>query len=321
MGDCYGAPLERVHAPNPVLVLEKIDEFANKQDGRLTYTDDTSMTISTCKSLLENKGLDPKHLAKEYAETYFREPKRGYGVAVRKVFASLKSSKYQDPFGPATTQFDGHGSYGNGAAMRSIGIALYAHNNKLDDQATIELTENCSRITHTHKYGLHGAVLLVIAVRYVLSLSEDGLNEISFLDYLIQRMAGLEHPDDQVFTGKLRVIMGVIERLAISGTDVTQTEIVDLIGNDVSAQNSVPLAIYSFLRGNSKFTDSYRLDNEFKRTLHWAISCGGDTDTIASMACGLSGAYLGIDKIPEKIYNKCESFQDVLSLADSLLAP
>lgn len=91
-----------------------------------------------------------------------------------------------------------------------------------------------------------------------------------------------------------------------------------LLGNDVSAQNSVPLAIYSFLRGISKFTDSYRLDNEFMRTLHWAISCGGDTDTIASMACGLSGAYLSVSKLPENLYKKCENWQEMKDLADQL---
>lgn len=325
VGDCYGRPFERygiraktVIKVNPTTVLERIDSMSNLKEGHLSYTDDTVMTKSTCFSLIENKGLEPGHLAKEFSESYFKEPKRGYGPAVRTVFRLLQASKYQDPYGPAANQFDGSGSYGNGAAMRCMGIALFACKNKLDDKQTVELCENCSKITHSHIYGIHGATLLVMAARYVLELDEDGLDENNFLDHLIQHMSQLEDPNDQVFTDKLKLISGVIERLSVSGTDVTQTEIVGLLGNDVSAQKSVPLAIYSFLRGNSKFTDSYRIENEFKRTLHWAISCGGDTDTIASMACGLSGAYLGVDRIPEDIYNKCEAYEEMLSLADKL---
>lgn len=34
---------------------------------------------------------------------------------------------------------------------------------------------------------------------------------------------------------------------------------------------------------------SFQAENEFQRTLHYAISLGGDTDTIASMAGSIAG--------------------------------
>lgn len=317
VGDCCGAPFEGRRI-NPTTLSDQIDNVLKTSPDVLKFTDDTAMTKSTCKSLLTNKGLDPRDMAMEYSRSYFKEPNRGYGAAVRQVFTSLRDTKYQDPYGPAANQFNGAGSFGNGAAMRCNGIGLFAFKKKLSDSETLNLVENCSRITHAHVYGIHGAVLLVAAIRYVLALDEDGINENEFLDYLVRIMGELESGNDTVYSEKLKSIKKVLEQLSISGKDVTQSEIVTLLGNDVSAQNSVPLAIYSFLRGISKFTDSYRVDNEFVRSLHWAISCGGDTDTIASMACGLSGAYLGIDKIPEDIYKKCESWQEMLLLADQL---
>lgn len=317
IGDCCGAPFEGRNV-NATSLLDQIEKLMQSSNEPLRFTDDTAMTKSTCRSLIFNKKLDPRHMAKEYSENYFKEPRRGYGAAVRQVFTLLRDTKYQDPFGPAATQFDGKGSFGNGAAMRCNGLALFAHKNNLSDRQTLDLVENCSRITHSHIYGIHGAVLLVAAIRYVLSLDEEALNETEFLDHLLRLMSSLEDSEDKMFTNKLSIIKNVIEQLSISGIDVTQREIVAQLGNDVSAQNSVPLAIYSFLRGISKFNDTYKLDNEFMRTLHWAISCGGDTDTIASMACGLCGAYIGMNKIPENLYTKCESYQEMISLADQL---
>ena len=319
IGDCFGAPFESLSA-NSASVLELIERMSKEEAKVLSYTDDTAMTIATCESLIRNKGLDPRDLAKEFSETYYREPNRGYGAAVRTVFKSLQASKFQDPYGPAASQFNGSGSFGNGAAMRCVGIGLFANRTRLDEQRTIDLTEKCSRITHSHKHGLNGANLLVLALRDLLDITDDSLDETKFLDSLITRVNKLEDANNQVYSDKLKSILGVIERLNISGLDINQSEIVSLLGNDVAAQNSVPLAIYSFLRGISKFTDSYKIENEFLRTLHWAISCGGDTDTIASMACGLCGAYLGIDKIPADLYKKCEAQQRVVALADKIFS-
>lgn len=316
VGDCLGAPFE-CRAVEPMSVYDQIDNIL-KSTYELQFTDDTAMTMSTVKSLVQHGGINPRELAREYTESYFREPGRGYGLAVVQVFKQLRNTNYEDPYMPASNQFNGSGSFGNGAAMRCSGLALFANKNNLNDEATLRLVERCSKITHSHRHGINGAILLVTALRYVLALEDEGLDEALFLDSLTNSMYKLESPDNRVFTDKLKAIIGVIERLSIDGTDVTQADIVDLLGNDVTAQNSVPLAIYSFLRGISKFTDSYQLENEFMRTLHWAISCGGDTDTIASMACGLTGAYLGDCKLSEDLYKRCEGWQEMMNLAVKL---
>jgi poly(ADP-ribose) glycohydrolase ARH3 len=60
------------------------------------------------------------------------------------------------------------------------------------------------------------------------------------------------------------------------------------IGNGISALQAVPAALAAFLSN----ADSFR------GTIRFAIRMGGDTDTIASMAGALSGAYLGEEAIP-----------------------
>ena len=77
------------------------------------------------------------------------------------------------------------------------------------------------------------------------------------------------------------------------GYDLSRT-IADIRPNydfDVSCQGSVPEAIIAFLEGNS-----------FEKTLRLAISLGGDSDTIACMACGIAACMY---EIPEEISQRC----------------
>ena len=67
-----------------------------------------------------------------FTETFFESPPyRYYGPHVRTVFEKLeKASRFSDLFGPASEQFDGQGSYGNGSAMRVFPVALFCHGNQ-----------------------------------------------------------------------------------------------------------------------------------------------------------------------------------------------
>ena len=56
------------------------------------------------------------------------EPNRGYGGGVIDVFKKLRGQEeFSEPLQPAREQFDGTGSYGNGAAMRVHPVALGRH--------------------------------------------------------------------------------------------------------------------------------------------------------------------------------------------------
>ena len=53
------------------------------------------------------------------------------------------------------------------------------------------------------------------------------------------------------------------------------------------------------------FISSQRTD--YERIVIFAISLGGDTDTIASMAGAIAGAYYGQDSIPQRWRDICEA--------------
>jgi hypothetical protein len=61
-------------------------------------------------------------------------------MGVVDVFKKLKKANCEDPFGPASEQFNGSGSYGNGAAMRvhPLGLYCYDKSDEFISQETIK---------------------------------------------------------------------------------------------------------------------------------------------------------------------------------------
>lgn len=92
--------------------------------------------------------------------------------------------------------------------------------------------------------------------------------------------------------------------------DTLETEtVVETFGNGIKAQEAVPAAIFCFLhKGRVSFDEA----------INYAISLGGDTDTIASMAGAISGAYWGVDNIPTLWQNKCEAVDEAIEFANKL---
>ncbi len=90
--------------------------------------------------------------------------------------------------------------------------------------------------------------------------------------------------------------------------DFTLDEIRPQYSFDVSCDGSVPIAFAAFFEGGS-----------FEETARKAVSVGGDSDTICSMACALSQGLYGI---PESIEKECRTRLDqrLLSINDAFCA-
>jgi poly(ADP-ribose) glycohydrolase ARH3 len=90
--------------------------------------------------------------------------------------------------------------------------------------------------------------------------------------------------------------------------DVSPGIAAERLGRSVSVDESMPFAIYSFLRYPKSFEDC----------LFCSILNGGDRDTLGAMACAISGAYLGIEAIPKPWCNMLENREAIENLASSL---
>ncbi|XP_058454260.1 ADP-ribosylhydrolase ARH3-like [Malaya genurostris] len=324
IGDCCGAPFEgQLMDSGSKLVLKKNLDTLEGPFFKAPYkkfTDDTAMTRCVANTLLDPNGFSQKLLAKNFVKEYYKDPKRGYGAAVVDVFAKLRMSKLSDPLGPAQAQFGGTGSYGNGAAMRVAPMALFCV--KHEKNQLVELVQQSSSVTHTHILGINGAILQALAIKQCLLLDpRENLNKKVFLSSLKKDIKELEQVNDPDLDDNCNAYekqLNAIEQLLDGKIDPSDENVLNMLGHNVQALYSVPTAVFCFLKCTAETLEDTD-QNSFRNTLEYAISLGGDTDTIASMACAISGAYFGSTVISENLIRHCEDSEGIIKLADQLL--
>ncbi len=286
LGDAIGASWEghRMAAEHEIELIAEVSH-------PLTYTDDTHMTIGVAQSLAECGGLDGPHMAERFVSNYLQEPWRGYGPGPPRVFKLIRSG---EPWDKAAAHMYGGGSYGNGAAMRVAPIGLFFWSRLAELREAAHLS---SLITHSHVLGMEGAALQAMAVALAVAQNPDKpLDTSSFASRL------LDFTTEDVYRAKIGKFSVLLENPSDRET------VVDQLGHGIEAFNSVPTAIFAFLARSQHFAS----------TVIYAVSLGGDTDTIASMAGAISGAYLGVDALPSEWQRQLENRDYISDLADRL---
>ncbi|XP_029427234.1 ADP-ribose glycohydrolase ARH3 [Rhinatrema bivittatum] len=322
LGDCLGSEFEGhqpVTAARVTRFLSSVEgREAQRESGFLPYTDDTAMTRGLVQSLLSTPEFDEVDMAKRFAEDYNKDPDRGYGLGVVSVFKKLLSTECSDVFQPAKEQFDGKGSYGNGAAMRVVGIPLAYP----DISEMKKFAEKSAKLTHNCSLGYNGAILQALAVHYAM---QGQLDWGEYLDLLIGHMKEVEGNKKSLddarrldlvqfpFSYRLQKIKEFLHRDSVAKQDVIAE-----LGNGIAALQSVPTAIYSFLRCMEPDPDIPAHYNKLQRTIIYCISLGGDTDTIATMAGAIAGAYYGEEQVPLSWKQSCEAFSETEAAAERL---
>ncbi|TGZ34279.1 hypothetical protein CRM22_011414 [Opisthorchis felineus] len=384
MGDCYGY----VYEDRPVVKFDVplklvTDTLSGADRSQLIYTDDTQMGLATLRSLRCTNELVPSHLAREYAEDYFKDGShRYYGGTVPSVFRENARNNYENPFSYAATLFKGSGSYGNGGAMRVSPLALYGlklseiefdtgttfrilpassdrllfpihrrnstcitpgspnasgHVGKAADDKIKKLVIDVTRLTHTHPLAVCGALLQAHAVRLVWSIVSKsvGAGQLfpsQFLDQLLTRLRAVHHefvkwndPKWEDAIASYRQKFESIKSLLVPSLNPPVDKVVESLGHDLKAINSVPLSIFAFLR-SLRPIEGIPLQSIPLRCLVYTIGLGGDTDSNACMACSLAGGYVGLEPwqtctdspIPHGILARCERLSVVNEMIDWL---
>jgi poly(ADP-ribose) glycohydrolase ARH3 len=259
------------------------------QSDVLVYTDDTAMAIGLAESITQVGRLDEQHLGDTFRANYKREPWRGYAMGPPTVFRMVerRGMSYSEA---ARSLFGGQGSFGNGAAMRIAPVGLFFHDSPdLYEQARVSAS-----VTHAHPVGVNGAAVLAWAIAQAVKLDPQ---EPFPLEFFSQGLV------DFARTPEIRDKMGLVRTLLAE--DVHPPDAVRRLGRSVAVHQSMPFAVYAFLRH----------PKSFEACLFCAILNGGDQDTLGAMACAVSGAYLGIEAIPQGWREKLENRQHVEDLA------
>ncbi|MCL0094487.1 ADP-ribosylglycohydrolase family protein [Dehalococcoidales bacterium] len=258
---------------------------AEPRVGWLSYTDDTHMTIGVAQSLVESQGFCPEHMLQTFIRNYEAEPWRGYGPGPPRIFQMLRAG---EPWDRAASKLYDGGSLGNGAAMRVAPIGLLYSSSPAKLR---EVAYKSSMLTHYHELGKEGAAIEAYAVALATREVEPEVF-ISELHHFTQ------HP---LYQQKIAGIKALLK-------EKDRAKVVSVLGNGVEALNSVPTAIYCFLKQPKSYKDC----------ILYALSLGGDTDTIAAMAGAISGAYLGVEAIPSSWRARLENRHYIELLAEKL---
>lgn len=256
------------------------------QDGLWQFTDDTVMGIGIYNILAQYSCIDQDALAREFAHNYQLDDKRGYGGTAHLILRSISDGKNWKEVSEGV--FDGMGSMGNGAAMRSGPIGAYFFN---DVDAVILQATLAAEVTHAHPEAIAGAVAVALAACYCFrSRHDEGIDTpAQFFDFIL-----LHTPESHV--------KSKIKKASTLPADYDVRTIVSILGNgtQLTAQDTVPFALWCAAHNLTRYEEA----------LWTAVSGLGDRDTIAAIVGSIVVMSADTNLIPLQWIEQAENIDD-----------
>lgn len=268
--------------------------------GRVT--DDTELTMIVIDMLLVDGEPTPEGMAKRilrWAKENRLLESGVIGPSTRRAIIELMEGK-----DPRET-----GRYGttNGAPMKisPIGIINVGNREKLlDDVEKVCLPS-------------HGTSVAISSASAVAGAVAEALKPDLDVDTILKEAVACAELGEK--RGRPVAVPSIPKKIQLA-TQLIENEkdwrkqariLYDYIGTDVSCVSSVP----------SVFGVFYGSQGDPMRSVITASNLGGDTDTIASMVGGISGAYMGIDAFPVDVIKTVEdeSSMDFSDIAGKLI--
>ncbi|MDX2043206.1 MAG: ADP-ribosylglycohydrolase family protein [Acidobacteriota bacterium] len=260
IGGAIGDALGGAYENAPVPV-----EIDDTEEWELS--DDTQLTLATCEAIIEADGkAEPELIAARFAEWHKQGRITGIGASTLKALTELVAGGHW-----ALVGRKGDRAAGNGAAMRIAPLAFCLN---LADQSARRTIRDVARITHHHEEAYAGALAVALAIKAILNGQWNGHES-------LLRLVAKNLPDTA-----MKDRLNSLDELDAS---VLLPEIAERFGNSGFVVESVPLALCGANRIG-------RLG--FQAMLAELIACGGDTDTIASIAGQVAGTLIGSSQLP-----------------------
>ena len=273
LGDAFGErwfPLMRT----PDEAFAQIQARQTPAEPEWHWTDDTAMALGLLHALCDHGEIRPDHLAHVFAQTYLADPARNYGYGMHRLLPQLAEDPTRWPTA-ARDLFEGQGSLGNGAAMRTAPLGAWFHDD-LDRAAAQAVL--AARVTHQHPEGVAGAVAVTVAAALAAaSRGADAPDPAAFL-----RQTAEPTPPSLVRDGLLRA--------AELPADLAPWKAADLLGSGqrIRADDTVPFAVRSAALHLDSLVDAL-----------WSTAEGlGDVDTTCAIAGGIVAARTGTADLP-----------------------
>ncbi len=300
LGDALGMPSELWSRRKVKDYFGEITEFLPGPPGHLVadgmqageVTDDTMQTIKVAEALIADNGrVRPETIVTKLLELVAENnalETNMLGPSSKRALAAIKEGVPLEESGKMGTT--------NGAAMRIVPVGIISPIENLT--GLVDNVEQACLPTHNTNIAIAGAAAVAAAV----STALEGASLEEILNNAVKAMRiGDERGHD---TFGASIIARTYWALRIVEESVLPEEAMEklynLIGAGVETTESVPTALALFKLANG---DPYRAGL-------LAANLGGDCDTIGAIACGICGAFTGIDGIPTFCQEKILAVND-----------
>ncbi len=250
--------------------------------GPWFHTDDTEMAISIVEVLRLLGSANSDALARQFAWRFERQPDRGYGSGARRLLRSiLDGAEWRVAAGNA---FDGHGSLGNGSAMRVTPIGAFFAD---DLDRVAKEAHNSAIVTHMHPEGIAGAIAVAIAAAVAWRLRGKPAEQASV--ELFDEVH--KHTPD----GEVR--RGIAHAFKIRHFEKAEGA-ARLLGNGsrITCPDTVPFTIWA----------AAKYLGRFREAIAETASAGGDIDTNCAIVGGIVALSAEFNSIPKDWINEME---------------
>lgn len=255
-------------------------QFSADVDCDWMLTDDTQLTLATCDAIVGAGCVDPERIATAMASEFRAGNLVGLGASTYQALEALAAGGHW-----ALSGRKGDQAAGNGAAMR---IAPLAFCLDLGEYHGRQLFRDVCRITHHHDEAYAGGLAIALAIQA--ACCEVWSGGAGLVAHVVRHL-----PDSAV-----RDRMAELELLDPS---IPIRHLAAQYGNSGYAVESVPLSLVAAQQA-TQFSD-------FRTWLRGVIELGGDTDTIASLACQVVGCSLGVARIPVDLVERIPDVEAV----------
>lgn len=284
VGDALGVPVEfysrRELEEEPVVSMR---EYGTYSQPKGTWSDDSSMTIATMRSIVNMDGIDYRSIMDEFCSWAFNHKYSQYNETFDIGNTTKRGlDRYREGNEPLECGGTSVHDNGNGSLMRILPLAFIP---ELD----YETIENVSGMTHGHDRSKIACVLYVEIARSMLTC------DLTIEEHI--RNACNKIKQHYASNEELKEFNRIFED-DFSGGILSGGYVIDTIETVVYCLET---------------TGSYR-DAVLK-----SVNLGGDTDTNAAICGGLAGIYYGFDAIPvdwiesvphlDKVLSLCEEFE------------
>lgn len=273
IGDAIGVPVEfnsrEILKNNPICDME---EYGTHYQPIGTWSDDTSMTLATTLSIIENNNINYNDIMSNFIKWY----KNAEFTATDKCFdIGITCST-------ALSNFNGNNALecglsnvnanGNGSLMRMLPIVFYCYYKRLSEYEIYEIVNNISSLTHSHEISILGCYIYTKYIMFLL----DGYDK--FESYKL--IKGLDY---NMFS---KETLNVYSRILKKDIYKMKNKEIKSSGYVVDTLESVLWVILN--------------TNDFSSSILTAVNLGEDTDTVGAITGSISGLIYDFSDIPSK---------------------